>query len=52
MRRTPARGTTSAGIGRRPEQSIGNDETRYKITEEFSNFGAGNGLFEENTFAG
>ncbi len=38
--RTEYKRTTSAGIGSRPEQSTGYNETRLKITEDFSDFRA------------
>lgn len=42
--RTEYKRTSSAGIGTRPEQSSGFSETRYKLTEDFSDFRAENGL--------
>lgn len=42
--RTEYKRTSSAGIGLRPDQSSGFSETRHKLTEDFSDFRAENGL--------
>lgn len=42
--RTEYKRTSSAGIGLRPEQSSGFSESRLKVTEDFADFKAENGL--------
>ncbi len=48
--RTEYKRTASAGIGRRPEQSSGFQETRLKITEVFSDFRVEKGLTLPHTY--
>jgi hypothetical protein len=42
--RTEYKRTSSAGIGLRPEQSSGYDETRLKVTEDYGDFKSENGM--------
>ncbi|MEP7148309.1 MAG: hypothetical protein ABI857_05440 [Acidobacteriota bacterium] len=48
--RTEYKRTASAGIGTRPEQSSGFQETRLKVTEVFSDFRVENGLTLPHTY--
>lgn len=48
--RTEYKRTSSAGIGKTPEQSSGFDETRLKVTEVFSDFRDEKGLMLPHTY--
>jgi len=48
--RTEYKRTSSAGIGLRPEQSSGFSESRLKVTEDFADFKAENGLTLPHTY--